>query len=552
MKSLLPVVSLFRPWPVVLVVLAYCVLLAALMAQTPLWLDEVLQLLGTSSADPARAVSWSAQNAGGVPLGYLVQWAFIHALGQSPLIARLPSALAGLLSVFVLLRICRAIALPRPSIALILFMILPLQLRYAVEARPYSLALLFTLLATEAVLRLRRDPRILYFVIYLSAATAALYTQPYSGFLLAAHVCWLMRENRALALKLSATLAVSLAAFAPWYLYAHNFWAEAVESSGVQFRCEPATLLMAVREISGGGYAVSIPLIILAVCGVVRGNLEAEHKRLLAAAVLVPPVCVLAADAWFGYFFAIRQLIFILPALVILAAEGSRLLIVQHRQLGTIALTLLLLAATAGNFRHIRTKGENWALAASVLKLATDSRACALVAPRAHLALYSHFQPGLASRTCLADLTRQPVVIAATSPYTTPSEARRLWQQLSDAGFESSYHTRAGGTNIYVLRRQTPGTLTRWPNDLGPLAANPGPLTVPLRTFAARSPILTSEANHVSQIIAVPRPLPRPHHAPCCSTVDGQRRYDSWNSPGSFPAGGTGRQSRDFQPDHGL
>lgn len=533
-------------------VLAYCALLVALMTRTPLWLDEVLQLLGTSTPDPQQAVAWAARNAGGVPLGYLVQWGSLRLLGDTSLAARLPSALAALLSAFLLMRICRLIALPRPSIALILFLILPLQLRYAVEARPYSLALLFTLCATELALHLRRQPRVLYFALYLAAAISALYTQPYSGFLLAAHVPWLLREKRALAWKLAAALALALAAFAPWYLHARPLWLEAVQTSGVHFQLEPATFLMAFREISGGGYAVSIPLITLALVGALRGNLTTGNRWMLACTALVPPVLVLAADAWFGYFFAIRQIIFILPALVILAAEGARLLSAQNRQLGTAALAALLLAATAHNYRHIRTKGENWALAASVLQLATGSQACAVIAPKAHLNLYTHFQPGLLQRTCPTDLTRQSVVIAATSPYTTPSEARDLWRQLYGAGFERSYRTHAGGTSIYVLRRQAAGTLSRSPTERGPLAANPGPFTVPLRTFTTSRPILTSEANHVPQTLAVPYSLPRPDLAPARRAVDGQRRDNLRNPPGPVKGSSRRRQGRDLQPDHRL
>lgn len=552
MKSQLPVVSLFRPKSVSLVVIAYCALLAAWMVRMPLWLDEVLQLLGTSSPDPRQAITWSAQNAGGVPLGYLVQWAFIRCLGDSPFAARLPSAVAALLSALLLLRICREIALPRPSIALILFLILPLPLRYAVEARPYSLALLFTLCATEALLLLRRQPRFLYFAVYLTSAIAALYTQPYSGFLLAAHVLWLLRENRRLALQVAALLALSLAAFAPWYLHARSLWTGAILSSGIRFHLEPATFRLALREISGGGYAVSIPLITLGVYGAWRGNLTPSTKWMLVSAALVPPLCVLTADAWFGYFFAIRQLIFILPALVILSAEGTRLLIAQHRGLGTAVLTGLLLAATAHNYRHIRTKGENWALAASVLQMATDRQACAVIAPQAHLSLYTHFQPALRQRTCPGDLTRQSVVIAATTPYTTPAEARELWQHLYGAGFESSYRTHAGGTSIHVLRRHAPDPQSRWPAGRGPLAAKSGPFTVPLRTLRSIHPILTSEANHVSQNLAVPHPLPRhPHHSGC-SAVDGQCRHDSRIGPGSLATGRCGRESGDLQSDHRL
>ncbi|WP_321474668.1 glycosyltransferase family 39 protein [uncultured Paludibaculum sp.] len=535
MKLRRPVVSLFRPGPLALVVLAYCALLWALMARTPLWLDEVLQLLGTSSGSAWDAVVWASRNAGGVPLGYLLQWMSLQTLGHSQVAARLPSALAAVLCAVLVLRLSRTFGLRSPSLAFLLFLILPLQLRYAVEARPYSLALLWTLAATVVVLKLSAQPSLRLWAFYLVLSIAALYTQPFSLFLLLAHTVWLFGDHRNLAFRLAALQILAVACFLPWYLHSRAEWTSVLSTAGIQAHFEPKTVLMLVREISGGGYALSIPLILLAIWGVRSPALPRQTKLLLGTTILVPLLCVYAADAAFGYFFAIRQLIFILPSLVLLAAEGLRLLYAAQPRLGAAAAVAILLLSAGHTYQHVRTKGENWALAASILSLATDHDACALIAPAAHLSLYAHFQPELLRRTCSPDLAREHVIVAAISPYSTPADQAILQNRLSTARFSAAYSTRAGGSTIQVLRRNPDETLSRWSSLPGPLTANSGPLTANRRTTMTSSSILTTDDVLATQPqILVPDPLLHvPSPAPFCP-VHGQRGYDHRHHPGSF------------------
>jgi hypothetical protein len=49
----------------------------------PLWLDEILQLIGTRDLGFSALLNYVAENAGGVPLGYLTQAATIHLVGYS-------------------------------------------------------------------------------------------------------------------------------------------------------------------------------------------------------------------------------------------------------------------------------------------------------------------------------------------------------------------------------------------------------------------------------------------------------------------------------------
>src|ERR1035441_4964956 len=70
---------------------AYLVLLLLLISTKPLWLDELIQLQATSGTSFRQLLQHVIQNAGGAPLGYVVQHWFLSVLGTNSASARLPS-----------------------------------------------------------------------------------------------------------------------------------------------------------------------------------------------------------------------------------------------------------------------------------------------------------------------------------------------------------------------------------------------------------------------------------------------------------------------------
>lgn len=489
MKIKLPGVCLHGPRLVTIVLCAYTALLAALMVRTPLWLDEVLQLQGTARGSAADAIQWSGRNPGGVPLGYLAQWVSLQLFGVSAVAARIPSALAGVLSAAILYRLCRLLRVPSPSLALVLFLFLPLELRYAVEARPYALALLLSLAATEVAVRLDHQPRRLLWLLYFFFASAAIATQPYSLLPLLAHP---LRLNRRFAPVLAGAIAVNL----PWFAAFRAGWHDALSTAGIHAHFEPGTLLMMVRELSGAGYLGSLPLLALAVWGARSPRLPKRTQTLLVAAVAIPPVAVCVADAAFGYFFAIRQLLFILPPLVILASEGLRRVTVFHPRSGALALAGLLALFSFQTLHRLRRNSEDWAAAAATLHQAAAQGACVLVDPPEQLALYSVFYPSLQNHRCTGDLGRYTSVLLICSPYSTSS-----------------------------------GCPTRWPAKSSPPGGGSSPFTVYLRTSMTNPSILAID--HGTVLPSRRRPCPRPIGPPAGRPIDGQCGHHQWRGPGS-------------------
>src|SRR5690348_3983669 len=137
-------------------IIVYGIALFGCLSLRPLWLDEVLQLGGTMNSSLAALLRWIPYNIGASPLGYLVQRPFVLATGPSPFWARVPAAVFSIAGCVSMVGLCRALDLPRRAwlFSLLLFVIVPSQFRYAVEARPYSQALWLSILSMILLLHL--------------------------------------------------------------------------------------------------------------------------------------------------------------------------------------------------------------------------------------------------------------------------------------------------------------------------------------------------------------------------------------------------------------
>lgn len=98
--------------------------------------------------------------AGAVPLGYLAQAAAIRIFGLSAFSGRLPSALSSLASCAGVYFLARRAAIRWPLLAAVAFAVCPLQLRYALEARGYALALALSVYSTLLLFLILERPRV--------------------------------------------------------------------------------------------------------------------------------------------------------------------------------------------------------------------------------------------------------------------------------------------------------------------------------------------------------------------------------------------------------
>ncbi len=191
----------------------YGVSLAALLGKLPLGLDEVLQLIAIRAGHHASA-----------SLGYSAVW------------ARLPSALLSLLCCLVLVLLVRQLKMRWVAVVLAVFMTLPIQLRYALEASPCSLALFLSVLATALALR--------------------------------------AVERRRALVRVGLGIAAAVAALASWYLYSRPF----------------------LREAAGGGYWVALPLLAAAGFGLASRRMSRSTKALLGSIIAFSVLASLAGQ----------------------------------------------------------------------------------------------------------------------------------------------------------------------------------------------------------------------------------------------------------------
>jgi uncharacterized membrane protein len=454
-----------------------CYALAALacVELRPFWLDEVLQLIATSSPSVDDFMrSMGSNNPGAAPLGYLTQRPFVLAGGPSNFWARLPSVIFSILSCLVLAQICRQLsmnALPNrdregvgalainPQIlsvlVTILFMAIPLQFRYAVEARPYSEALCFSLLAVLAFLKLISGPSLPAAVLCVLAIVAALYTQPYAILNVCGVIFWsactdAKAGNWRRAFLGPSCLAISLLAFLPWYLLESGKWASGIQEHRIPaFHWTFALLLDVTKGISGDGYLCSAALIFLAAAAFLA---RSDFRGLLLATILFPVAGALAGDAFSNYFFASRQILFALPGLVILATLGLLELFRRNKGVAIAASAILLGAAFQKDVTMQTKASENWPAAArAVSEIARNGR-CLEVVPASSMELYSFFVPGLETKVCAASPLQKGAALI-TSLYTTTPELIAAADHFRERGFAPVSSTAVGGTSITLEDR---------------------------------------------------------------------------------------------------
>ncbi len=442
-------IVLLAPYSAVLVIIAQ---------RLSLWVDEILQLLGTRDPEGISGlVRWAALNAGGVPGIYLVQAGIIRILGFSPLSARLPSVATSILACVGMYYLAKRVAGSCPGVpvfAALLFAVWPLQFRYAIEARPYGPALFLSVLACLTVLDVYEKPKRVGITFSVLVVTAAVYTQPFAVLLPASVWLWLVWSrpdcpHRAV-WHAGAPLLLAGLAFAPWL--AHAKWSEAIVTNRHEFSVAglPSMLL---REFPGS-YLLTC---LLGLAGLLAWRALKGDKKLsglLAVMIIVPLAGVVAADMAFGYFLAVRQFIFAIPGVVLGVAVGIRFAVLRSRRLGISIALVVLVACAWQDVRNHTRKREDWQTAAMTLQKITDPATCILIIPESYSPLYEFFNPDIASRMCNARPDRDRVV-AAVSPYTRSQDRLELQMLLQARQYREvpSKATEAGGTKIHFFVR---------------------------------------------------------------------------------------------------
>jgi 4-amino-4-deoxy-L-arabinose transferase-like glycosyltransferase len=429
----------------------YGAVLLSLVPVRPFWLDEVIQLTATWNTTPGELLEQAAQNAGGAPLGYLFQHWILSILGFGFLGARLPSVLLGVGSLGLLVVLGSRLRLRWPGIAAAMWVLTPLMLRYALEGRPYMQGMFFALLSVVLQLELRKSPTIAWATAVSVSLAAALYSQPYAlfapfGFAVASVLQ--QRNRRYFALTLGA-YAIAVLTFLPWLLAAERYWGQAIAMNGGAFVFEPSLVLLIARELAGDGYLASIPLLVLAsYCLGQPASRTAATP--LAAAVFSSILLALIADALFNYFFAIRQLMYLIPFLVMLSADGAAALWRRNRGVVMTLLLVFTVGSMGKNVGYLRDRNEDWQRLSEVIRGNTDA-GCVLLDDSRYEPYYALFVPEINKRICSSALAGR--VILPVHTYSNIAAVNAARSRLVASGFRQARREGVGFGTAEIYER---------------------------------------------------------------------------------------------------
>ena len=295
-----------------------------------LWFDEMMTRHGAVQGLAADVTALSGRDH--LPLLYWLTAAVLRLLPEHAITLRLPSALAGVLTVPLLFAYGRALGRPRAGLwAAFLLALLPFHVRYAQEARHYALLLFFSLLASYWLYRAMSGRRGWPWVAF-GAATAVNLLIHYSAWLLlVAHgllgAVWLAAATRRErgAWRRAAPAVVIIGATVA-LLGARALVALRANTGGAMGTTAAAGLGVWLRELwwaFGMGAAGTAAILSLAV--VVGLAILLRRRQWLTLAALLAPVVVpilLIQIFQISRFALPKYVIFMLPSWLLAAGMG--------------------------------------------------------------------------------------------------------------------------------------------------------------------------------------------------------------------------------------
>lgn len=443
-------------------ILCYGVVIVACLTLRPLWLDEVVQLVHTTAPSVRALVHEIPYDIGAAPLAYLTQYPLAHAAGASRFWSRFPSAVSSVLACWALVLFCRELEIPRRAslASLAIFLLIPTQFRYAIEGRPYAEALWLCVVSLVLLLRFLRTARIPWLCLLVVAGIAAIYTHPYAilpSVGMAAWSAFFGYRQRRWKPPLAALvgLAIATLSFVPWYFYSWPTWQADEALGGIpKFQWTAGLAQDVFKGISGGSFLCSLSFVALAIAGVSAGRISRDRRMLLLFGAVCVLAAVLTADALRGYFFAGRQLLFALPAMVVLAGLGLCRCFERRTWAGILLGAVFCGASLKNDIGIAGTRTEDWQIAAQTLERVSGEGYC-LTFVRQELggaALYDVFVPGLRSHQCPNTL-EEPRRALVWHKYLRTEDVLKTESPLRAAGYRPGRRIEVGGTTIQYWDR---------------------------------------------------------------------------------------------------
>ncbi len=295
---------------------------------------------------------------------YALMKAWTAVFGTSTLALRLPSLFAMTAATALLAVLGARLAGRRVGLlAGLAFAVVPTTARYAQEARPYSFAILFAILATLALVWLLDRPGWLRGAVYAAAVVGLGASHLIGVLLLVAHgIVAAVRRDRGALVAWAAGAAAATVVLLPLAWLGHRQSAQISWLTPADWRT-----LVAVPDTIFGAGVVGGFLIAVGLLAVSR-----REATVLALSWALAPILALYLIGEVTTIFWARYLLFTLPGFVLLAALALDRLSGTVAAAALVALALLAAPAQTG----IRTPdGHNHATTAAAGVIAANERA---------------------------------------------------------------------------------------------------------------------------------------------------------------------------------
>lgn len=335
-----------RDWTGLLVpvtLIAILIVAAALrlpdLDRTSLWYDEAVSWQQSRSDFPSLIALVARDNY--PPLHNILLWLTMPLLGDSEIALRLPSALLGLASVWLMVPLGTALAGRGAGLAgATLLALSPFHVWYSTEARMYALMAATGLFFLLALIRVLQRPSALRLALLVLSTALFLYCHVYAllGAASAGAVCaglaladLLRRRDMKCSHALAAAAAILLGAiaFLPWLVVLMNR-ARSVAEAGFWIAYPDAAFLKSVAFSLAGSLPLFAVLSALAAAGLLVALVSARVDDNRRRAVLVSTAYTLG-PALLAYLYSVlvqpilfdRYLIAAWPGLLLLACAGA-------------------------------------------------------------------------------------------------------------------------------------------------------------------------------------------------------------------------------------
>ncbi len=229
-----------------------------------LWADEGITVRTVS--DSFAAMQQILAKAIHPPLHYLILHPLTHVFGNSEFVVRLPSALFGIVSIFMTYRLGkRLFNAPTGLTAAGLVALSYFQIRYSQEARNYALLNMLALFSFDYFVQLLNKPSRKNTAGYLIASVLLLYTHFYGLFAIFSQNLYMLIRTCVLGKQVRPSLShwiglqcVTALLFAPWIsVLMHHVISR---QSGGAWQARPS---LHTLSSTFGVYAGSLPLLVL-------------------------------------------------------------------------------------------------------------------------------------------------------------------------------------------------------------------------------------------------------------------------------------------------